>query len=171
MLNAKGQRKENIMMNTGLTINTAANTIEMTKEFARKAKYFGTDEYKLLQDARKDYPTFSVATRKTVSKESYKGLTINYMYNYIKKHPQTLTLEDGNEVKALEVFTEIAGLDENGKKMANVETAFYGEIRAWFLDIYPEVKNKKDNIKKLLTAKKKQAEAKEDKVVNMKQAM
>ena len=159
------------MMNTGLTINTAAITIEMTKEFARKAKYFGTDEYKLLQDARKDYPTFSVATRKTVSKESYKGLTINYMYNYIKKHPQTLTLEDGNEVKALEVFTEIAGLDENGKKMTNVETAFYGEIRAWFLDIYPEVKNKKDNIKKLLTAKKKQAEAKEDKVVNMKQAM
>ena len=68
------------------------------------------------------------------------------MYNYIKKHPQTLTLEDGNEVKALEVFTEIAGLDENGKKMTNVETAFYGEIRAWFLDIYPEVKNKKDNI-------------------------
>ena len=46
------------MMNTGLTINTAANTIEMTKEFARKAKYFGTDEYKLLQDVRKDYPTF-----------------------------------------------------------------------------------------------------------------
>lgn len=44
MLNAKGQRKENIMMNTGLTINTAVNTIEMTKEFARKAKYFGTDE-------------------------------------------------------------------------------------------------------------------------------
>ena len=44
------------MMNTGLTINAAANTIEMTKEFARKAKYFGTDEYKLLQDARKDYP-------------------------------------------------------------------------------------------------------------------
>lgn len=80
-------------MNTGLTINTAANTIEMTKEFARKARYFGTDEYKLLQDARKDYPTFSVATRKTVSKESYKGLTINYMYNYIKKHPQSLVIQ------------------------------------------------------------------------------
>ena len=159
------------MMNTGLTINTAANTIEMTKEFARKAKYFGTDEYKLLQDARKDYPTFSVATRKTVSKESYKGLTINYMYNYIKKHPQSLTLEDGTIMTALEVFTEIVGVDEKGRKMADVETAFYGEIRAWFLDTYPEVKNKKDNIKKLLTAKKKQAEVKEDKLVDMKQAM
>ena len=159
------------MMNTGLTINAAANTIEMTKEFARKAKYFGTDEYKLLQDARKDYPTFSVATRKTVSKESYKGLTINYMYNYIKKHPLTLTLEDGTTMTALEVFTEIAGVDEKGKKMADVETAFYGEIRAWFLENYPELKSKKDNIKKLLTAKKKQTETKEDKVVDMKQAI
>ena len=39
------------------------------------------------------------------------------------------------------------------------------------IEILQTIKNKKDNIKKLLTAKKKQAEAKEDKVVNMKQAM
>lgn len=74
------------MMNTGLTINAAATTIEMTKEFARKARYFGTDEYKLLQDARKDYPTFSVATRKTVSKESYKGLTTGSGKTYFALH-------------------------------------------------------------------------------------
>ena len=67
------------MMNTGLTINATANTIEMTKEFAKKAKYYGTEEYTQLQKARKDYPTYSVVTRKSVSKESYKGLTINYM--------------------------------------------------------------------------------------------
>lgn len=54
-------------MNAGLTINAAANTIEMTKEFAKKAKYFGTDEYNMLQSARKDYPTFSVTTKKTKS--------------------------------------------------------------------------------------------------------
>lgn len=58
------------MMNTGLTINAAANRIEMTKEFARKAKYFGTDEYNMLQSARKDYPTFSVTTKKTKSNNS-----------------------------------------------------------------------------------------------------
>lgn len=61
-------------MNTGLTINATANTIEMTKEFAKKAKYYGTEEYTQLQKARKDYPTYSVVTRKSVSKESYKGL-------------------------------------------------------------------------------------------------
>lgn len=42
---------------------------EVATKLADEAKYFGTDEYKLLQDARKDYPTFSVATRKTVSKK------------------------------------------------------------------------------------------------------
>lgn len=145
------------MMNTGLTINATANTIEMTKEFAKKAKYYGTEEYTQLQKARKDYPTYSVVTRKSVSKESYKGLTINYMYNYIKKHPGTVVMEDNTEMSTLEVFREIAGLDESGKKLVNVETAFYGEIRAWFLDIYPEVKDQKDNIKKLLSAKKKAA--------------
>lgn len=145
------------MMNTGLTINATANTIEMTKEFAKKAKYYGTEEYTQLQKARKDYPTYSVVTRKSVSKESYKGLTINYMYNYIKKHPETVVMEDNTEMSTLEVFREIAGLDESGKKLVNVETAFYGEIRAWFLDIYPEVKDPKDNIKKLLSAKKKAA--------------
>ena len=145
------------MMNTGLTINAIANTIEMTKEFAKKAKYYGTEEYTQLQKARKDYPTYSVVTRKSVSKESYKGLTINYMYNYIKKHPETVVMEDNTEMSTLEVFREIAGLDESGKKLVNVETAFYGEIRAWFLDIYPEVKDQKDNIKKLLSAKKKAA--------------
>lgn len=144
-------------MNTGLTINATANTIEMTKEFAKKAKYYGTEEYTQLQKARKDYPTYSVVTRKSVSKESYKGLTINYMYNYIKKHPGTVVMEDNTEMSTLEVFREIAGLDESGKKLVNVETAFYGEIRAWFLDIYPEVKDQKDNIKKLLSAKKKAA--------------
>lgn len=145
------------MMNTGLTINATANTIEMTKEFAKKAKYYGTEEYTQLQKARKDYPTYSVVTRKSVSKESYKGLTINYMYNYIKKNPETVVMEDNTEMSTLEVFREIAGLDESGKKLVNVETAFYGEIRAWFLDIYPEVKDQKDNIKKLLSAKKKAA--------------
>ena len=118
------------MMNTGLTINATANTIEMTKEFAKKAKYYGTEEYTQLQKARKDYPTYSVVTRKSVSKESYKGLTINYMYNYIKKHPETVVMEDNTEMSTLEVFREIAGLDESGKKLVNVETAFYGEIRA-----------------------------------------
>ena len=56
------------MMNTGLTINATANTIEMTKEFAKKAKYYGTEEYTQLQKARKDYPTYSVVTRKSVIK-------------------------------------------------------------------------------------------------------
>lgn len=149
------------MMNTGLTINAATNTIEMTKEFARKAKYFGTDEYNMLQVARKDYPTFSVTTKKTKSKENYKGLTLDYMKKYIELHPQTLELEDGTEMEAIEVLRTLVGLDENGEKIEDAETASYGEIRAWFFGCYPEVKNKKEekkaNPKRFLTATKKKA--------------
>lgn len=149
------------MMNTRLTINTAANTIEMTKEFAKKAKYFGTDEYNMLQIARKDYPTFSVTTKKTKSKENYKGLTLDYMKKYIELHPQTLVLEDGTEIEAIEVLRTLVGLDENGEKIEDAETTSYCEIRAWFFGCYPEVKNKKEekkaNTKRLLTATKKKA--------------
>ena len=123
------------MMNTRLTINTAANTIEMTKEFAKKAKYFGT--------------------------ENYKGLTLDYMKKYIELHPQTLVLEDGTEIEAIEVLRTLVGLDENGEKIEDAETTSYGEIRAWFFGCYPEVKNKKEekkaNTKRLLTATKKKA--------------
>ena len=149
------------MMNTGLTINAAANRIEMTKEFARKAKYFGTDEYNMLQSSRKDYPTFSVTTKKTKSKENYKGLTLDYMKKYIELHPQTLELEDGTEMEAIDVFRKLVGLDENGERIEDAETVSYGEIRVWFFGCYPEVKNKKEekkaNTKRLLTATKKKA--------------
>lgn len=39
---------------TNLTINNKARTIEMTKKFEKAASRFGSDEYKMLQEARKD---------------------------------------------------------------------------------------------------------------------
>lgn len=45
-----------------MTINFHSNSIEMTKKFAKAASRFGSDEYKALQEARKDYPTFKIVT-------------------------------------------------------------------------------------------------------------
>ena len=39
---------------TKMKINEAARTIEMTKMFYRAACQFGTTEYKMLQEARRD---------------------------------------------------------------------------------------------------------------------
>lgn len=73
---------------TNLTINNKARTIEMTKKFEKAASRFGSDEYKALQEARKDYPTYKVVvkTSTTKSKESFKGLTYDYMEKYIDAH-------------------------------------------------------------------------------------
>lgn len=73
---------------TNLTINNKAHTIEMTKKFEKAASRFGSDEYKALQEARKDYPTYKVVvkTSTTKSKESFKGLTYDYMEKYIDAH-------------------------------------------------------------------------------------
>ena len=72
-----------------MTINMKKNAIEMTKKFAKAAAKFGSPEYKQLQEARRDNPTFSVVTvtRKTTTKKNtYKGLTYEYMEMYIQKH-------------------------------------------------------------------------------------
>ena len=61
-----------------MTINYSSRTIQMTKKFAKAAEKFGSDEYKNLQEARRDNPTFKivVVSRKTSSKkDTYKGLT------------------------------------------------------------------------------------------------
>ena len=43
-------------------INEKKKAIELSKKEAKAAAKFGTTEYKQLQEARRDYPTFSVVT-------------------------------------------------------------------------------------------------------------
>lgn len=138
------------MMNE-LTINERNRTIEMTKKFANAAKRFGTREYKELQEARRDYPTYKVVTRSAKKKkDSFKGLTLDYMKNYIKNH------EKENSA-ILNEFYQLCGKDENGKtiKINNnvVEHASYGEIKKWFLKQYPVFKEYTENIDKILDKK------------------
>ena len=72
-----------------LIIKYADGIIEMSREFAKYAAQVGSEEYNLLQQTRRDYPTFRVVRKqiaKKKDKESYKGLTYEYMENYIKLH-------------------------------------------------------------------------------------
>ena len=71
-----------------LTVKAASRSIEVSKKFATLASRYGTEEYKALQEVRRDYPGYEVvvvATRKA-PKASYKGLTYEYMENYILSH-------------------------------------------------------------------------------------
>ena len=70
-----------------MTINFKNNTIEITKTESKAASKFGSEAYRQLQEARRDYPTYTVVI-KTTSKKSneFKGFTYEYMEDYISKH-------------------------------------------------------------------------------------
>ena len=91
-------------------------------------------EYAHLQQVRKDYPTYTVIQRqikKNSNKESYKGLTYEYMETYILSHGTSET-----RIANLREFNEMRLIAECHSKAFR-----YPVIKSWFLEKYPEVKN------------------------------
>ena len=129
-----------------MTIRYTTNTIEMTRKFAMAAQKFGSDEYKSLQEARRDNPTFKVvivARKATEKKDSYKGLTYEYMEKYINTH-------DDAEAN-MKAYENLRGLSEEAKA-ALAEPCSYLEIRIWFLKTYPAIAKFHEDRAKLLAA-------------------
>ncbi len=113
-----------------LKINERNHTIEMpSKKFANAASRYGTEEYKMLQGARADYPNYKVVVAKsaTRTKDSFKGLDYDFMESYIQKHD-----EDGS---LMEAFKRMRGMD-----CEVASSLYYGEIKKWFLTQFPEIK-------------------------------
>ena len=112
-----------------MTINFKKNTIEMTKAEAKAASVYGSESYAKLQDARRDYPTYTVVIKATSSKrESLKGLTYDYMEKYIKNH------DDENHT-IMEEFKILRGKTDN----VLASSVSYGEVKEWFLAKFPEI--------------------------------
>ena len=129
-----------------ITINSKNATIELTKVFAKAASRYGSDEYKQLQAARADYPTYRVVVRKAAkSADRMKGLTIDYMLEYIDKNDKDFN----EEMTVKTAFLQITGRDENGNRIVGDESASYGEIKKWFLEQYPEVNKKQEQRNKI----------------------
>lgn len=111
-----------------IKINNSNRTIEVTKAFAKKASIFGSDEYKMLKEARNDFPAYKVVSKSAGKKSgTFKGLTRKYMKEYIKTHDE----------ENLKNFYILCGLDENGEELEFAASASYGEIKKWFLSKYP----------------------------------
>lgn len=118
---------------TTMTINAKNRTIEMTKKFATAASKFGTDEYKQLQEARRDYPTFKVVTvTRKAAKPAFKGLTFEYMEKYIAAH-------DDEDKSIMAEFLNLRGESEEAKANGAM-SASYQKIKAWFFEQYPAIK-------------------------------
>jgi hypothetical protein len=128
-------------------INEKKMAIEMTKKFASAARKFGTQEYRNLQEARRDYPNFKVVTitRKTSGKkDTFKGLTYDFMENYIKNH-------DNAEQSIMAEYQNLRGLSEEAK--ANLmEPYTYGDMKKWFLNKFPAIEKFRKQCDELVAA-------------------
>ena len=115
-----------------LTVKYAKGVIEMNTTFAKMMANPLSEEYALLQRTRLDFPTFAVRTRQIKTnpkKDTYKGLTYEYMRDYIILHTAP-----ENETEAIAEFDEMILISKcHGK------TLRYPTIKKWFLAKYPEV--------------------------------
>ena len=123
---ATDARKVNTM-----TINFKNNTIELNSTEMKKAMIYGSDTYKDLQAARRDYPNFKVAEIKAKkSKADFADLDMNAIRAYIQ-------LKGSPEQKANFAFITKRTIGDDGEYC---EPRPFFEIKAWFLNTFPEIK-------------------------------
>ena len=119
------------MKNT-LKIDFSNKTIVMDRTFAERVKDTRSDEYLHLQTVRQDYPDYMVITRtikRNPNKETYRGLTYEFMENYILNHGDDATVQ-----KALAEYRELRLIAKcHGKGKG------YPVIKQWFLEKYDEI--------------------------------
>ena len=120
-----------------MTINYASNTIELTQKESKAAGKYNSDAYHELLSAKKDYPEYRVVIVRPRKRSSavMKGLTYEYIKDYITKHPK----KDAKGEDALLVFYRMQGRNEDGKKMEHTQCSTYGEVMGWFLELFPEI--------------------------------
>lgn len=119
---------------TNFKIDFTNNTITMTKAVAEKASKYGSEEYRELMQVRKDFPTFEVKVIATPKRKTeFKGLNYAFMKQYIMNCKRA----DKDEIQKdfEELTTKIDGCD----------VASFGEVRQWFLETFPDIKNHRKN--------------------------
>lgn len=116
-----------------IAINSKNHTIELpSKKYAAAASKFGTEEYKTLQQARRDYPTYRVTTSsRKPRKIEFAGLTYSYMEKYIAAH-------DDEEQSIMKEYMDLRAMTEAAEEVL-AESASYQEMKDWFLDTFPAV--------------------------------
>ena len=117
---------------TNITISARTHSLVLTKSFAAKAAVFGSDEYRMLQEARRDYPGYKVTVGKTKeAKNIYAGLDYAYMEKYIEAH-------DDDEKSIMAEYMMLRGKSDEAKELQAGSASFL-EIRSWFLKTFPAI--------------------------------
>lgn len=115
-----------------IRIDRENNRIVMTRKFAKLADDPHTREFRLLQEVMETYPTFNVVNhtiKKNPKKECYRGLTYDYMRDYIRNNEEEANVEVA--LSELEHLIEISKCHSSGYR--------YPTIKKWFLETYEDV--------------------------------
>ena len=115
-----------------IRIDRENNRIVMTRKFAKLADDPHTREFRLLQEVMETYPTFNVVNhtiKKNPKKECYRGLTYDYMRDYIRNNEAEANVESA--LSELEHLIEISKCHSSGYR--------YPTIKKWFLEKYEDV--------------------------------
>ena len=115
-----------------IRINREKNEVVMTRRVSQKADDPRTQEFRILQEVKATYPDIIVRNhtiKKNPNKECYRGLTYEYMREYISTHENAIT-----------VNTVLAELDEMILISKCHSKGFrYPTIKKWFLEKYPNI--------------------------------
>ena len=137
-----------------MKINMKKKTIELTKEEMKKASIYGSPDYVDLQGARRDNPGYTVVVvKRSGRKADFASLTMAQIRTYVEEKGDT------QQQEAFEIISKKT-VDEEGNYH---EAQSFFEIKKWFLNEFPELKQqRKDYREKVLgiyQAAEKKAEA------------
>ena len=118
---------------SNITVNFKKNTIEITKSFEKKASVYGSEEYRALCDAKREFPNFRLVIKTPKSKNIFKGMDEKFMETYISNHDE--------ENKIIAEF----------KKLTESKLPL-GELKQWFFEVYPVFKSCKTRTDWILAA-------------------
>ena len=133
-----------------LTLDFSKKTINMTESISKKAENYGSTEYNMLQNARKDYPEFEIIVTKKSKrvKDAHKGIDVKFMYKYIEKHDN----ENHDVMNLFKKYFET--FDEEKEKFVFYRDVDFFKVQKWFLSQYTEIdeaiKTRKNNLNKTI---------------------
>lgn len=128
-----------------MNANLMTKKIEMTKTEAKAAGKPNTAEYNTLLELMKSFPSFTVEIKAPAKRKSeFKGLDYKYMKNYIQKCNRE------NKLEIMAEFNTLIAQDKKDKKEGSehLEAASYLDVKQWFLAVFPEIKQFRDDHKK-----------------------
>lgn len=116
-----------------LKFDLKKNRLVMNATFAKYAEICTNPEFKHLMEVKAMFPDFIIITEKintNPNRVEYEGLTYDFMKWYIREYSETDEIRDENSEK-IESAINLIGHQRGG----------YGQIKSWFLYMYPEIKD------------------------------